>query len=839
MVKPDKNVHESGVRGLTSEQARESRERWGSNEVIIKNHPLLRLLKGIVTDPMLLLLIAGSLIYFITGEVSHGIFMLFAIVLVYSISIYQEARNRKALDALTEITAPEARVIRDGQLKSIHKKEIVVGDSVVVEEGNSIPADGTIVYSQDFSVNESVLTGESLPVIKNSSASSVFQGTSAVSGLAIFEVTAIGERTELGKIGRSMIEIHEEKTPLQIQIDSFVKTVSYTGLLIFLTVWGWNYYLSGDVVNALLKAVALGMSIIPEEIPIAFTTFMAIGAWKLINYGIVVRKTSTVEALGSATTICLDKTGTITENRMSLAAIFSLANNTVSNQPDASTIDVVTTAMWASEPVPFDPMEVALHRAYEASVDHDQRPGHKLIHEYALGGIPPMMTHVFVDSAGKRIIAAKGAVEAILKVSSLQPDERKRIEEVAAGFSKEGFRVLAVAYSDFKGHEFPKDQHALTFAFSGLVAFYDPPRKNIAEVFQAFYDAGVRVMILTGDNLQTTMTIARQVGFRYSERMLNGQQVTDMTEGELREAVKSVNVFTRMFPSAKLKVLNALKANGEVVAMTGDGVNDGPALKAAHVGIAMGKKGTTVAREVSSLVITDDDLGHMIDAIAAGRRIYSNLKKAIQYIVSIHIPIILTVFIPLILGWAFPNIFTPVHIIFLELIMGPTCSVVYENEPMEPGIMRSPPRPFTVTFFNRKELGTSILQGLVITIASLLIYRFAVSEGFSEGQTRSMVFVMLISSNIFLTLVNRSFERTIFETLRYRNSLLFGIISITIVLSILIFNIPQVSKFFGLDATSPYHVSISILAGAVSVLWLEGFKWFKRLSGPASRSRQS
>ena len=393
---------------------------------------------------------------------------------------------------------------------------------------------------------------------------------------------------------------------------------------------------------------------------------------------------------------------------------------------------------------------------------------------------------------------------------------------------QKGFRVLGVGVSDFSGTNYPETQQALKFNFKGLVAFYDPPKHNIQAVFETFYKAGIQVKIVTGDNAETTSTIAKQVGFKNADKVLNGDELMAMDEATLKEKVMKTTIFTRMFPEAKLKIIQALKANNQIVAMTGDGVNDGPALKSAHIGIAMGKKGTEIAKQAANLILIDDNFERMTDAIAMGRKIYINLKKAIQYIISIHIPIILIVFIPLALGWMYPNIFTPVHIIFLEIIMGPTCSIIYENEPMEDNLMLQKPRPLTTTFFNLKEVLISIIQGLVITLGLLFIYQYAIGESMSENGTRTLIFLTLITSNIVLTLANRSFYYSIFKTIQYKNNLVGLIIGITILLTGLLLFIPAFSNFFLFEMVSGSQIGLCVLVGSISVLWVEIYKAFKR-----------
>ncbi len=822
------------TKGLTDEQVVAARAKFGPNSLSYKKkNGFLDAIKSLAKEPMLLLLLVTSAIYFLSGKADDGIFLSAAIVLVAGISLYQDSRSRNALEKLKDFSQPFCKVIRNGVVTEIKSEELVVGDSLMVEEGTSITADGVIIQSNDFSVNESILTGESMPVYKDQSKDDnlIFHGTTVASGLAIATITAIGNNTKLGKIGKSLEEIPDEKTPLELQINNFVKKMVIFGAIVFLIVWAINFVHSRNFLGSLIQALTLAMSILPEEIPVAFTTFMALGAWRLMKMGVVVKQMKTVETLGSASVICTDKTGTITENKMEVARLFVLSTNRISELKDAAVPDaqaLVRLAMWASEPLPFDPMEIALHELYGKTCAADERPEYKMIHEYPLSGKPPMMTHLFENEQGTRIVAAKGAPEALMAVSNLTPKEKQEIETALKTLSKEGYRVLGVGTSAFTGTEFPATQQELTFKFMGMVAFYDPPKKNITEVLQQFYNAGIVVKILTGDNAETTEAIARQVGFKGYEKCISGAELMELPDDELNKKVEVVNIFSRMFPEAKLKIINALKANNEIVAMTGDGVNDGPALKAAHIGIAMGKKGTEIAKQAASLVLLEDDLMKMVDAVAMGRRIYTNLKKAIQYIISIHIPIILTVFIPLALGWVYPNIFSPVHIIFLELIMGPTCSIIYENEPMEKNTMHTAPRPFTSTFFNWRELTTSMIQGLVITAGTLSVYWYAVNNGADEALTRSMVFTCLITANIFLTLVNRSFYYSLLTTIRYKNNLVPLIVGVTALLTAALLAIKPLAAFFAFEVLTAGQLCVAIGAGAASVLWYEFVKVYAR-----------
>ena len=820
--------------GLTDKEVELSRLKFGINQKKIESgNSIFSWIVDLFKEPMLILLLAVSVIYLIIGDHGEAIFMFLAIVAVSAISFYQDNRSKKALEALEKLNEPLSTVIRNAQVIKVPTHELVVGDLCIVEEGKLINADGKIVHSNDFSVNESSLTGESLSVYKNSESKDnlVYDGTVAVSGLAVFVVEQIGKETRLGKIGVSITEIKVESSPLQIQIKKFVMTMAIFGSIIFLLVCIVNYLNTKNLIESLLSGLTLAMSILPEEIPVAFTTFMALGAWKLMRDGVIIKRSNIVETLGSTTVICTDKTGTITENTMHLKHLFLLKTNKTYDESEFDTTDLSTLidyAMWSSEPLPFDPMEKTLHHVYMQTQKTDERTNYKMIHEYPLAGKPPMMTHIFENANKQRIIAAKGAPEAIINVSVLSEGEKENILNVIHDFGNKGYRVLGVAQSNFKGYNFPEKQQELKFTFLGLVVFYDPPKQGIQTVFQHIYDAGIKVKVITGDNTETTKTIAKQAGILNVAEAIEGKDVVNLNEKQLMHEVEEKTLFTRMYPEAKLSVVNALKKKGEVVAMLGDGVNDGPALKAAHIGVAMGNKGTEIAKTAASLVITNDDLDKLIVGIAAGRRIYSNLKKAIQYIISIHIPIILTVTLPLFLGWIFPHIFTPVHVIFLELVMGPTCSIVYENEPLEKNVMKQKPRIMTETFLSWKELGISIFQGLAITLGVLFIYQWSVWLGGNEEKTRALVFTTLIFANVFLSLVNRSFYYSILACFKHKNILFPIVIGATLIMLFLILYVPAFADFFKLAGLNLREIIMAIIVAAISVMWMEIYKWTKR-----------
>lgn len=830
-------------KGLTDEEVIANRNAFGSNESDKKGkNPIWEVLRDVIFEPLFIILVFAATIYFALGESTEGIIMLVALGLVSGISLFQENKSRNAVNELKRLSSPQAKVYRNGKVISLPTEEIVIKDLILVEDGNLIPVDARIVEAHDFSVNESILTGESLAVTKDTTSETplIFQGTMVDTGNCVAEVCAIGQNTKLGQIGTSLAKIVPTKTPLQTQIKSFVRSMVIIGAIAFLLVWGINFLISGDILSALLQGLTLAMSILPEEIPVAFSTFMALGAYHLYKKKIISRSPYTVETLGAATVICTDKTGTLTENKMQLRAIFEQETRITLDlmKPNPGFSPVLEYALWASEILPFDPMEKSIHSFYAKLAEVDERKGAEMIHEYPLGGSPPKMTHVFKKRNGKTVIAVKGSVEGVLNQTKLSDAEKKIIFEQVDAFSSQGFRILAVG--KVKGHQgpFPESQGAFEFQFLGLLAFYDPPKTNISDVLKSFYTAGIDVKVITGDYAQTAVAIADQVGLKTTGDIMTGDSVMAMGTVELSRRVSTVSIFARMFPDAKLKVVEALKANGEVVAMTGDGVNDAPALKSAHIGIAMGQRGSEVAKKTADLVLMDDDLSHMPEAVALGRRIYENLKKAIRYIISIHIPIILIVLMPLVLGWEFINIFSPIHVIFLELIMGPTCSIVFENEPIEPNSMQQPPRKLSQTFFSWKELSLSVVQGLVITLACLGLGYWIMKAGESEGTVRTVIFTTLIFSNVFLTLVNRSFYYSVLKTLSYPNKLIPLILGISLAVLALSLMVTPVRTVFEFEPISLEFVVYGLFAAFFGVFWLEILKCWRRRKSSTSRKHR-
>ena len=827
------------VPGLTTTAAVRSRAEHGGNVVNTDRPPgLLHTMKDVFREPMFLLLLAACAIYVGLGRTEEAVTLGVALMIVAGISVYQSLRSDRALDALRDLTQPKAQVWRDGVLISLHASEIVVGDAVVVMEGNRLPADGTLSDPNDFSVDESILTGESVTVSK-ASGDQVFAGTHAASGTALMSVTMVGGQTELGRIGRSIEDIVTEKTPLQRQINLFVIRMAWIGAGAFVLVWGVNYARSGNWVTALLFGLTLAMAILPEEIPVAFSSFMALGAARLSRMGVLTKQPQTVESLGSATVICLDKTGTLTQEGMTLGKIYDAGSGILEPWPgplSEKATAVLAFARWASETDPFDPMEQAIVMAFAAASPSSAVAAYTMVHEYPLAGTPPMMTHVRQAPDGERLVAGKGAAEHILAVCRPDAETAGRVRRTAAQLAEQGYRVLGVA-KGASTDRYPDDQDEFAWTLLGLVALENPPKINAGAVLQKFADAGIRVKMITGDSPETAQAIARQVGLAGAEAFVTGQQIMAMDKATLRREVADQVIFARMFPDAKLRVVEALKGNGEVVAMTGDGVNDGPALKSAHIGVAMGRRGTEVARQAASLVLVRDDLSSMVDAVAQGRRIYQNLKKAVAYIVSIHIPIVLTVTVPLLANWPLANLFSPIHIIFLELVMGPTCSIAFENEPAEEGQMQQLPRPATESFLGGRDLSRSALQGLGITLGVLGVYFVSMREGRSVQEVRTLVFTTLVLSNIFLTLVNRSFTLPAFMTLRTPNWLLWLMLGLTFALLLTTLLFRPARQLFGFVPVSASGLGWCVLIALIAVGWIEVYKSVLNSSRtPAPRS---
>ncbi len=819
-----------GIQGLTPQEVIKSRASYGSNSLFQPpENNFLKITKEVIAEPMFILLFIASTIYFAVGEISEGVTLSIAIILVAAISWYQSIKSENALSKLVRLTQPTAKVFRNNQLEEIGTDDIVVGDIINVEEGQLIPADGTLVQTHDLSIDESILTGESIALNKIPQ-EPFFAGCHLVSGSFYGKVDAIGSQTQLGQLGKSLYEIKKEKSPLQIQINSFVMKMAIWGAFAFLLVWGINYFRTGNIITSLIFGLTIAMSILPEEIPVAFSSFMALGAARMSRIGILTKQPQTVESLGGATVICLDKTGTITTEAMELKALMSKDHHSVTylgqtnwkSEISAAEFDLLKMATLASEPKPFDPMEKAIHEAY-SHVSENANQQLEFIHEYPLSGIPPMMTHVYRDQAGQILVSGKGGIEKILSICNLDQVDQDKIHRITQRLSQQGLRVIGVAAADCRNHDFPEQQEDFPWRYIGLIGLYNPPKDNAAEVIQKFVKAGIAVKVITGDFPETAMAVCDDIGLNTEHGFLTGAEVLKMSDQDLREVIQNVNVYARMHPEAKLRVIKALKQNGEIVAMTGDGVNDSPALKAANIGVSMGKRGSDLAKQASSLVLVNDNLQSMVDGIIQGRKIFSNLKKAISYIVSIHIPIILTVTLPLLLNWKYANIFNPIHIIFLELVMGPTCSIAFENEPAETKLLEKSPRKRLQSFLSANELSLSILQGLIITAGVLGVYYWG-SQNYEFNAVRTMVFTTLVMSNIFLTFANRSLEYSIITTIKYQNSILWLMIGITLCILIVTLFVEPVQQLFQFQTIGFAEIGWCTLVAMVSVFWFELYK---------------
>ena len=826
---PDKVLQIDKIFGLREIDIPALQLKFGRNAYAQdKPRSIFHVIIEIVREPMFILLVIACTLYFILGKTNEGWMMVTAMIFVAAISLYEDIKSTNALEALKEFAEPKIIVLRDGIQKSILSSELVPGDIMLLEEGNKISADGKIIQKNDLSVNESIITGESMPVYKNETSDNnkVYQGTIINSGKGYAEVTEIGNGTVLGKLGKSIDNYASEKTLLQKQIANFVYRLAFFGISAFVIIWIVNYLKSGDLTLSLLFALTLAMASIPEEIPVTFSSFMALGAYQMSKKGIISRQPETIENLGAVSVICLDKTGTITENLMQVKVIYDYESDhfiEVENNIQLPKDKVLTYGALASEINPFDPMEKAIWKSYLQHTNGNAHDNLKMVYEYPLEGRPPMMTHVY-ETINYKQVASKGAAERIIKICSLDELQLTKIKNNIAELSSKGYRVIGVASAIHLEVVLPLVQDDFKWKFEGLIGLYDPPKKNIAAVFSTFYKAGIKIKMITGDFPETAINIAGQVGMQNYHEYMTGEEVIKMDKDKLKKRVNEINLYARMFPEAKLRVIEALKNRGEIVAMTGDGVNDAPALKASHIGIAMGMKGTEIARQSANLILTDDNLDKVTEAIKQGRRIYSNLKKAIRYIISIHIPIILTAALPLIFGWKYPNIFTPVHVIFLELIMGPTCSIFYEREPVEKNIMLLKPRGKMLNLFSKNELLISIIQGIIISGGVLLLYFWYMKNGHSLEETRTLVFTSLVISNIFLTFANRSFTQNLFTTYSFKNNLAVPVILISVIFLAIIYFIIPVRNIFGLTSISNLSLLVSLLVAFISVFWFELYK---------------
>ena len=839
----------SSFPGLLETEALERLKKEGYNELpSSKKRSIFSIALDVIKEPMFLLLIAGGGIYMLLGDVQEAVMLLGFVFIVIGITLYQERKTERALEALRDLASPRALVIRDGSPKRIPGREVARGDVIVLSEGDRVPADATLLSCINLYIDESLLTGESVPVRKSSSSDIsgmsrpggddlpfVFSGTLVVQGFGIAQTQATGINTEIGKIGTTLKMIDQEETLLQKETRKLVRNLALIGLSLCVLVVVAYGLTRGNWLNGFLAGITLAMAMLPEEFPVVLTIFLALGAWRISQKRVLTRRVPAVETLGSASVLCVDKTGTLTLNQMSVKKIFSGENLfDLTNSKDALPEDlheIVEFSIIASQTDPFDPMEKALRELGNRNLlaTEHLHGDWTLVEEYPLSRNLLAMSRVWKSPDSDRyIIAAKGSPEAIADICHLDEKQRLSLAEKINLMAKEGLRVIGIARSAFSETSLPEGQHDFTFEFMGLIGLADPIRPGVPEAIRECFAAGIRVIMITGDYPVTAQNIASEIGLKDCNEVITGPELEKMDPLELRQRIKTVNVFARVVPEQKLLIVNALKANGEIVAMTGDGVNDAAALKAAHIGIAMGGRGTDVAREASAIVLLDDDFSSIVQAVRMGRRIFDNLKKAMAYIFAIHVPIAGMSLVPVFFNW--PLVLLPVHIVFLELIIDPACSVVFEAEAEETNIMKRPPRTLGAPLFDKDMIAFSLLQGAIVLLVVLSVYVLSLYRGQGALDARTLCFTTLIVANIGLILTNRSWFRGIFSTFNSPNAALWWVLGGAALFLGAALYLPFLKELFRFSTLHTLDIVICISAGITSILWLEMLKIFRNKS---------
>jgi P-type Ca2+ transporter type 2C len=817
MEPPNKQI---SLTGLSEEEAARRFAEEGPNELpSAKKRGPIHIVMGLIREPMFLLLLACGSLYLVLGDIKEALLLLAFVFVVAGITFFQERKTERALEALRDLSSPRALVIRSGEKKRIAGREVVPGDMLILSEGDRVPADSIVLSCTSMSVDESLLTGESVPVSKipvngnmdprrpgGDNTPFLFSGTLLVQGQGIAEVRATGLKTEIGKIGKALQTLEVESTPLQKQTGKLVRLFASIGLIMCLVVV-LTYGLSrGDWLKGILAGLTLGMAMLPEEFPVVLTIFLALGAWRLSKRNVLTRRIPAVETLGATTALCVDKTGTLTLNQMSVADL-CVEGEILEIESKGTSLPekfhaIVEYAILASPADPFDPMEKAMQELGRRTLVNTEHlhPGWDLRREYPLTREFLTMSQVWQSAdRSEFVIAAKGAPEAIAGLCHLSDSRRIWLNHQIGILAAKGRRVLGVARATFhKSNILPDAQHDFDFELIGLLGLTDPVRPGVPEAIAECKKAGIRVIMITGDYPGTAQSIAREIGIPNASEVITGPDLENMTEAELATRVKTVNLFARMIPEQKLRLVQALKANGEIVAMTGDGVNDAPALKAAHIGVAMGSRGTDVAREAGSIVLLDDAFESIVKGVDTGRRIFNNLKKAMLYIFVVHVPIAGLSLVPVLLGW--PLLLLPIHIVFLELIIDPACTVVFEAEQAEKGIMNRPPRSLTESLFGFRSLVIGMVQGGAILAGGLAIAFWAL-KSYGEPVARAAAFTIMVLCNLGLILLSRAGKRSLFETIQKRNN-------------------PQILVSLG---------SLMILALAIFVPWLQNLFVFSRI----------
>ncbi|HET9033731.1 MAG TPA: cation-translocating P-type ATPase [Dokdonella sp.] len=806
---------------------------------------LLKIVAGVLVEPMFLMLLVAGGLYLALGDTAEAIFLLTFVFVVIGITLAQERKTQRALESLRDLSAPRALVMRDGEEVRIPGRDVVVGDLLVLHEGDRIAADATLIDGQ-LDANESLLTGEAVPMTKlpGTGENRLFASTLVTRGIGLAEVTATATATAVGKIGEALAATEEPPSGLQQASRRLVRNLTIGGLtlatLYFLINWLWN---AQGLLESLLASIALTMAILPEEIPVILTVFLAIGAWRISQRKVLTRRVPAVEALGAISVLAVDKTGTLTENRMQVAELH-LEDATFVHEGADELVEtfheVVEFAMLATPADPFDPMEKAIQKFglhWLTGTEHVHAEWSPDF-EYGLSPDILAMTRVFpIGASSQHMLATKGAPEAVVDLCHLDSARAQGILDQAESMAARGLRVLGVARGRWQGKTPPRSQHDFDFQFLGLLGFVDPPRPDVPAAIAECRAAGIRIIMLTGDHPATAMAIADEVGLSERPDVITGAEIDTLDDQTLRERLRHVDVCARLQPVQKLRLVRLLREDGEVVAMTGDGVNDAPALKAADVGIAMGKRGTDVARESAALVLLDDSFASIVAAIRQGRRIYDNITKATRFVFAVHMPIIALTLIPSLLHW--PVILMPVHIVLLELLIDPACSIVFEAEPEAEDIMQRPPRALISSPFAAGNIGIAVIQGIGAAILLLIGYGGMLGLGIDASQSRTTIFIALVLGLFALILANRHPDHSLLAHSALRNRWLRPMfIGIVLVLTLAI-GVPYLRDVMGLALPAWTSLGGAAILLVVTFFWLEGLRLALRLFGRSPLSSVS
>jgi P-type Ca2+ transporter type 2C len=805
--------------GLNSTDAKRLLAEYGPNSVEVEtSESKLALIFSVLREPMLLLLLAAGLLSFLLAELTDAILLMLTVVIVLSISIYQQQRTNSALAALKELTAPLAHVIRDGVELRISSREVVPGDILLLAEGDRVVADSELITSASLEFDESLLTGESVPVTKSTS-DQVFTGSLVVRGHGRAKVICTGSRTELGKIGKSIESISFQRTRLQQSIDSIVKTIGIIALVTVIAIVIIYGVTRGDWLTGGIAAIAAAMALIPEEFPVILTLFMALGAWRMARVKVIARQAPAIEALGSVTVLCVDKTGTLTENEMTVSEIQfnhqKIDAREALNSNEGR--ELIRIASLAAPLTPFDPMD----RAFRSLIDLESvATGMESVAEFPVIKERLAYIHIWQEKSSL-LAAAKGAPEHIARLCGVSGTELETITERVHAAGDRGLRVLAVATAHLEKQSEAMNPEKINFKFLGLTFLKDPIRKGVPQAVAECVTAGIRTVMITGDHPTTARSIATEIGLKEATKVLTGIDLAEMSDEELAKRVKECQVFARVSPGDKLRLIRALQSNGDVVAMTGDGINDAPALRAADIGIAMGKRGTDVAREAAHLIITDDDFTSIVAGIRRGRAIYANIQKAMTYVIAIHIPIFGMALVPvLVADW--PLILVPALIAFHEVIIDPASSIAFEVESPDPNIMQRPPRDVSQGIFDRSGITTAVLQGISILAMVLGIFILGINDDIAEEKIRSLTFASLVIANVILILTNRSRTLTLWEALfKRRNQAVPWLVAGAISLLLILLNVPIIRDSFELASLSIREYLTLAVLSYLSVSWYD------------------